>query len=127
MSNMKSLAAIFSLAVAAPALAAQGVKVTEAKPGLLKKAKVTAESAIATAQSRLPGATLASAEIEQEGGKLIYSLDFKTKGKPGIDEVNVDATTGRLIGEVEHESPAAEKKEAAEDSAKAAKGKAKKP
>jgi hypothetical protein len=108
-------------------LSAQAVTVKEEKPGLLKKATITAEAATATAQALVPKAKLASAEIEQENGKLIYSFDFKTDGKGGIDEVNIDATTGKQVGKVEHETPASEKKEAAADSAKAAKPKAKKP
>ena len=123
---MKNLGLISALvatfALAAP-LAAQGVTVKEEKPGLLKKATITSAAAIATAQAKVPKAKLASAEIEQEDGKLIYSFDFKTAGKSGIDEVNVDAMTGKLVGGVEHESPAAEKKEAHADSAKAAKKK----
>jgi hypothetical protein len=119
--------ALVAFAAAVPALAAQGVKVEESKPGLLKKAKVTSEAAIATAQAKLPNAKLKAAEIEEENGKLIYSFDFETAGKTGIDEVNIDAVTGKLVGKVEHESPASEKKEAAADSAKAAKAKAKKP
>jgi uncharacterized membrane protein YkoI len=125
MTRTKSvLIALLAAAVAAPSLAAQGVTVKEEKPGLLKKAKITAEAATATAQALLPKAKLASAEIEEENGKLIYSFDFKTAGKTGIDEVNIDAITGKQVGKVEHESPAAEKKEAAADSAKA---RAKKP
>jgi hypothetical protein len=37
-----------------------------------------------------------------------------TPGKPGIDEVDVDALTGKIIA-VEHETPAQMKKEAAEE------------
>jgi hypothetical protein len=122
-----ALIAMLAVVLAAPSLAAQNVKVEEAKPGLLKKAKITSEAAIATAQAKLPNAKLKAAEIEEEGGKLIYSFDFETAGKTGIDEVNVDALTGKQVGKVQHESPAAEKKEAAADSAKAAKAKAKKP
>jgi len=107
------------IVAAAQTLGAQGVAVKEEKPGLLKKAKITAEAAIATAQAILPNAKIASAEIEQEDGKLIYSFDFKTAGKSGIDEVNVDAMTGKQVGKVEHESPAAEKREAKADSSKA--------
>ncbi|MBI3568933.1 MAG: PepSY domain-containing protein [Gemmatimonadetes bacterium] len=105
------------LLLTAATLAAQGVKVKEEKPGLLKKAKVTAEAAIATAQAKLPKATLKSAEIEQEDGKLIYSFDFATAGKSGIDEVNVDAMTGKVLA-VEHETPKSEAAEAAKDKAK---------
>lgn len=122
--------ALAAFALAAPALGAQGATVKEEKPGLLKKAKITAEAATATAQALLPKAKLKSAEIEQENGKLIYSFDFETAGKTGIDEVNVDAMTGKQVGKVEHESPASERKEAAEDAAKAkagAKGATKKP
>ncbi|HEV8411408.1 MAG TPA: PepSY domain-containing protein [Gemmatimonadaceae bacterium] len=108
------------VAIALVALVAQGIKVTESSPGLLRRAKITPDSAIALAKARLPKATINSAEIEQENGKLIYSFDLKTAGKSGIDEVNIDAMTGKLVGKVEHESPAAEKKEAAAE-AKAAK------
>jgi hypothetical protein len=121
------LLAILSIAAVAPILAAQGIKIEEGKPGLLKKAKVTADAAIATAQAKLPKAKLKAAEIEEENGRLIYSFDFETAGKSGIDEVNIDAITGKQVGSVEHESPASEKKEAAADSAKAARAKAKKP
>ena len=121
------LLAILSIAAAAPALAAQGITVEENKPGLLKKARIAVEAAIATAQAKVPKAKLKAAEIEEENGKLIYSFDFETAGKAGIDEVNIDAITGKQVGTVEHESPASEKKEAAADSAKAARAKAKKP
>jgi DNA-directed RNA polymerase alpha subunit len=118
---------LVTIAASTPALSAQTVKVTESAPGLLKKAKITSDSAISIAKARLPKATISAAEIEQENGKLIYSFDLKTAGKSGIDEVNVDAMTGKLVGKVQHESPADEKKEAACDSVKAAAKAAKKP
>ncbi|MEO8621224.1 MAG: hypothetical protein ABI625_09170 [bacterium] len=46
---------------------------------------------------------------------------MKVAGKSGIDEVNIDALSGKLVSH-EHESPAAEKAEARAD-AKAAKAK----
>jgi uncharacterized membrane protein YkoI len=110
-------------AAAKPATADQAVKVKEDKPGLLKKAKVTAEVAIAAAQAKFPKGKLSSAEIEEEDGKLIFSLDFKTEGKSGIDEVAVDALTGKVL-KSEHESPESEAKEAKADKAKADKDKA---
>ena len=100
-------------------LSAQGVTVTEEKPGLLKKAKITAEAATASAQAKVPKGTLKSAEIEEEDGKLIYSFDFETAGKSGSDEVNVDAITGKVLG-VKHETPKSEAAEKAKDKAKAA-------
>jgi uncharacterized membrane protein YkoI len=105
----RSFVMLLAFAVGAPSALAQAVKVTEAAPGLLKRAKITADSAIAVAKARLPRGTISAAEIEREGGKLIYSFEFKTAGKSGIDEVNVDALTGKLVGNVEHESPPAKK------------------
>ena len=108
--------------VAAP-LFAQSVKVSEEKPGLLKKAKITADAATATALAKVPGGKVDKAEIENEKGKLIYSFDIKVAGKSGIEEVAIDAMTGAVIG-VEHEDAAAEAKEAKADKAKEAKAKA---
>jgi len=84
--------------------------------------------AAATAQARVPNGKIQGVELEREKDRLIYSYDIKTAGKTGIDEVHVDAMTGKIIS-FAHESPAAEKKEAAEDAkaAKAATAKAKKP
>ena len=50
-------------------------------------------------------------------GKLIYSFDIKVAGKSGIEEVAVDAMTGKVLV-VEHESPKQEAKEKAADAAK---------
>jgi uncharacterized membrane protein YkoI len=102
---------------------ASQVRVKEASPDLLAKAKVTADVAAATAQGKVPTARLYGAEIEMENGKLIYSFDFKTAGRSGSEEVTVDATTGAVLT-VEHESAkaeAAEKKAEAKDRAHAKK------
>ena len=114
-------ATIAALVLGASTLAAQDVKVKETKPGLFKKAKITSEQAITAAKALLPNAKLDAGEIEDEGGKLIYSFDFKTAGKTGIDEVNIDAMTGKLVGKISHESPEDEAKEAKADKDKAAK------
>ncbi len=107
------------LGVAASASAQQpGVPVKEDKPGLLARAKISADSARKLAQARIPGATIQSAEIEREDGRLIFSFELKTPGRSGIDEVNVDAMTGKVLP-VEHESPGTERREQAADSAKA--------
>jgi hypothetical protein len=114
---------VLAFVFATAPLSAQ-MKVKEEKPGLLKMATISAETAIATAQAKVPKGKIQAAEIEQEDGKLIYSFDIKTAGKSGIDEVNVDAKTGAVLG-VDHESPAAEAKEAKADKAKADSAKAK--
>lgn len=91
------------------------LQVKEESPGLAAKAKVTSTAAMATAQLKLPKAKIVKAEIEEEKGTLIYSFDMKTPGASGIDEVTVDAMTGKVLS-VEHESAADEAKEAAKDS-----------
>lgn len=105
---------IVVLAIVAPAGSTGNAQTTCKRdiPDLLaKQAKITEPTAAATAQKRVPKGTLDGVELEREKGKLMFSYDMKTPGKSGIDEVNVDAIMGRIIG-FAHESPAAEKKEA---------------
>ncbi len=54
------------------------------------------------AMARVPGSTVAALELEREHGLLIWSFDLMVAGKPGIEEVEVDALTGK-IARVEHE------------------------
>ena len=77
--------------------------------------RIKEAAARATALARVPGARVQSHELEFEGGRWIYSYDLKTKGKSGIDEVNVDANNGEIVGGVEHEGPKAEAKEKAKE------------
>lgn len=72
--------------------------------------KIKESAARATALAQVPGAKVRSHELEFEGGRWIYSYDLKTAGKSGIDEVNVDANTGEVVGGVQHEGPRAEAK-----------------
>ena len=81
---------------------------------LAKQAKITLETARATALAKVPNGEVRSEELEKEHGKLIYSFDIAVPGKSGIQEVNVDAITGKVIG-VHHESAKDEKKEAAKE------------
>ena len=78
---------------------------------LAKQAKVTEEAAAMTAQKRVPKGTIQGVELEREKGKLIYSYDIKVPGKSGVEEVNVSAMTGKVVAR-QHESAAAEQKEA---------------
>ena len=98
-------------------------KKVETQAELQKEAKMTMADARAMALKEAPGATIQAGEIEREGGKLIYSFDMKVAGKSGIDEVNIDAMTGTLVGK-QHETPKDERAEAKAD-AKAAKAAAK--
>jgi uncharacterized membrane protein YkoI len=116
--KLEAFAAIAAITIAGSVAGAQASYRKELPDSLTKRAKVTEDVAAATAQARVPKGKIQGVEVERENGKLIYSYDIKTAGKTGIDEVHVDAMTGKIIA-FAHESPAAEKKEAAAD-AKAA-------
>jgi uncharacterized membrane protein YkoI len=112
------LALLVAIALtAAPALNAQQPYKKDIPDSLAERAKIAESAAAATAQKRVPKGKIEGVELEMEKGKLIYSYGLKTDGKSGIDEVNVDALTGKIIG-FSHESPAAEKKEAAAEAKK---------
>jgi hypothetical protein len=89
-------------------------------PALAAEAKITLDSARAIALHKVPHGTVASEELERENGHLIYSFDVRVPGKSGIQEVNVNAINGAVLG-VHHENAAAEQKEARADSAAARK------
>ncbi|MEJ2679679.1 MAG: PepSY domain-containing protein, partial [Gemmatimonadota bacterium] len=78
--------------------------------------KIPEPQARATALARVPGVTVRSHELEREGGRLIYSYDIVVKGKAGIEEVNVDAMTGKVVGQ-QHEDASAERAEATAENA----------
>ena len=113
------LAAIALCAAAAGAQAPKHHKKAETQAALQKEAKMTMADARAMALREVPNSTIKDGEIEREGGKLIYSFDMKVAGKSGIDEVNIDAMTGKLVSH-QHETPKDERAEARAD-AKAAK------
>jgi hypothetical protein len=115
------LAAVAAMTLSAAPIFAQAAKAKakqETAADLKAEAKITKAAAKATALAQVPGGTVKASELEREKGKLLYSFDIATKGKSGIDEVQVDAITGALIGGVVHEDAAAEKKEAAADKKK---------
>ena len=83
---------------------------------LKAEAKVSEADAIATAEKEVPDGKIQSAELEREGGKLVYSFDVKAPHKSGVEEVNVDAATGTVVKK-EHESAKAEKAEMKKEAA----------
>lgn len=89
--------------------------VKEAEPGLKAQAKVTSDSAMKTALAKVPGGKISEAELEKEHGKVVYSFDITQPKKSGVEEVLVDATSGKLVS-AKHESAAAEAKERAAES-----------
>ena len=109
------IAALTAISLASPAAAQIAAQAVPAKHETMKQlkaeAKVTEKAARATAIAQVPGGKVRSGELERENGKLLYSFDIATKGKAGIDEVQVDAITGTVLSN-KHETPAMEKAEA---------------
>lgn len=120
-----SLLATALMLAATPVVFAQGSYKKELPEALLKKAKVTEDAAAKTALARVPKGAIESVELEEEGGKLIYSYDIKTAGKSGVDEVQVSAITGKITS-VAHETAAQAAKEDAADAKTAKKPASKK-
>lgn len=86
----------------------------ETQADLQQEAKISMDSAKAVAVQTVPGGSVESSELEREHGKLLYSFDIRLAGKPGVEEVQVDALTGKLLSHT-HETPAAERKEARQE------------
>ena len=87
---------------------------------LAAMAKVSMADARKAALRSLKDASKAiveDAELEVEDGCLVYSFDIAIKGKSGVQEIQVDAGTGKVLSS-KHESPAAEKAEKAKDKPK---------
>ena len=80
-------------------------------PKMVAEAKIKETEARATALAQVKNGTVRSEELEREHGHLIYSYDIQVPGKSGIDEVNVDAMTGKVIAKT-HEGDKAQRKEA---------------
>ena len=92
----------------------RAMKKKESQAALQKEAKISEETARATALKEVPNGTIKSSELEREKGKLIYSFDITVPGKTGIEEVNVNAIDGSVVAR-QHETPKMEKTEAAKE------------
>ncbi len=115
--SLRSIALVFvALGLFAPAAGAQQPKHTrrqhreETQEQLRKEAKITEDQARDVAMRRYPRASITSTELERENGRLIYSMELKVPGRSGVQEVNVNAITGKLVN-IEHESAKTEKAE----------------
>jgi peptidase YpeB-like protein len=86
-------------------------------PALAKVTQADAETTALKAVN-VSSASIASGELEAEGGCLIYSFDIQIPGKKSIVEVTVDAGTGRVLAR-KNESPKAQAAEKAADAAAA--------
>lgn len=108
---MRKLSAfVFALVTGATLLACapketrivQGVEIAEDESGLWARTALAPDSAVKIALARVPGGKVTKAELEEEDDRLIYSFGLEVEGKPGIDEVHVDARTGEVV-KIEHE------------------------
>jgi uncharacterized membrane protein YkoI len=88
----------------------------ETAADLRREARVSEAQARRTALGAVRRGRVKSHELEREHGRLIYSYDITVPGRSGIEEVTVDALTGRIVTH-EHESPAAERREARQEAA----------
>lgn len=81
---------------------------------LVKQATVSEADAAKAAAARVKHGRIEAVELENEGGKLIYSYELKVAGRSGVEEVNVDAKTGKVVS-TEHENAKSEAREAAQE------------
>jgi len=114
--SRSTLAAALLVALVAVSAGAQEApkKLSKKEIALRATAKVTEDSARAIALKAVPGSKVKEGELEKEKGKLIWSFDLKVAGKKGVEEVQVDAITGKIVSK-EHESDAKEAKEATDE------------
>ncbi len=103
---MKLALAVLALAVGASAAGA---------PPKISKAR-----AKKTALARVPGAKILSSELEDEGGKRVWSFDLSTGAV--IREIQIDSTSGVIVLD-KIETPAQENAEKDKDRADAVKAK----
>ncbi len=102
------------IAVASPAIAPVLALFLAACAGHPPENRVPEADARAAALALVPGATVNGQELEREGGRWIYSFDLLVAGRPGVEEVHVDAVTGKVLAR-EHEGPGDEATEAAQE------------
>ena len=90
-----------------------GVGCHSSQAQLEAMAKISRADAEKIALARVPGGTIKDAELEKEGGKLIWSFDIATPGSADITEVQLDAVSGVVVS-VAKEPPAQQAEEAEE-------------
>lgn len=124
MESNKTIKSLLTIAVVAGlGLCAAFTNDKSKQARLESKARITKAEAEKTALTKAPDGTVKDAELEEEGGALIWSFDVARPGTKDITEVNVNALTGKIVN-VQIETPKDKAKEAMEDAAKAkAKGK----
>ena len=93
------------------------VDATPSEEQLAKEARITRSEAERIALSKVPDGRVSSGELEQEHGTLIWSFDIAKARTRNINEVQVDAKTGKIVS-VKTETPKDQAEEAAADNKK---------
>lgn len=75
---------------------------------LMKDATVDEATARRTALAEVPGGKVTKVYLEMEDNLLIWSLDITVAGKEGLEEIHVDAKTGKMVKH-EHEAGGGER------------------
>lgn len=83
--------------------------------GLATISKAEAQKT-ALARLKAPSTEIVSAELEIEQGCLVYSFDIRLSSKSEIEEIMVDAGTGKVVSQ-KHETAMQEAAEQAKDKA----------
>jgi uncharacterized membrane protein YkoI len=110
-----AIAAALTLGTAAAGTAQQR---HETQADLQRQTRVTEAAARHTALAAVRNGRVTSHELERQHGHLIYSYDIEVPGRRGIEEVQVDAVSGRIVAH-EHETPAQVRAEARQDAREA--------
>jgi len=120
MKKLKSnttLKSVLTLAVVASLGLGGAIAGDKEQARMESKAKITKAEAQNIALTKVADGSVKDAEIEKEGGKLVWSFDITRPGTKDITEVRLDAMTGKVVN-VDVESPKDQAKEAVEDAAK---------
>ena len=81
---------------------------------LMREATVDSMTARAAALAAVPGGEVTKMELEREDSLLIWSFDIQVPGQEGVEEIRVDAKTGKVV-KSEHESEESEAAETAKE------------
>jgi uncharacterized membrane protein YkoI len=89
----------------------------DTQKSLEAQAKIDKQHAQQIALARAPRGVVQSGELEREHGHLVWSFDISNPKSRDITEVQLDATTGKIV-HVASENPAQQAAEAKADKAK---------
>ena len=67
-------------------------------------ARLTQGDAEQVAAPKVPGGTLHEAELEEEDGKVVWSLEYTMPGTNMVTEVEVDAVSGEILAVEQEEN-----------------------